>query len=35
MHGGLESNAATRREESRLTKIVIEEIARIEGKGHK
>ncbi len=35
MHGGLESNAAATREESRLIKIVIEEIARIEGKGHK
>ncbi len=35
MHGCLESNAAATREESRLIKIVIEEIARIEGKGHK
>lgn len=35
MQGGLESKAAARREESRLTKEVIAEIARIEGKGYK
>jgi hypothetical protein len=35
MQGGLESKAAARREESRLTKEVIAEISRIEGKGYK
>lgn len=35
MLGGLESMPAARREESRLTKEVIEEIARVEGRGYK